>query len=149
MTAQSHTRRTVLTTGAAVAGAAAGTVALAACGGGETESPPTQGGQPSSAAPAGQRITALSDVPVGGATAVTTPDGQDAIVSRRGQNEVAGFSAVCTHQGCKVAPEGAELVCPCHGSRFDAFTGAVRNGPATEPLPAIKVAIEQGQIVTA
>ncbi|PXY23652.1 ferredoxin [Prauserella sp. PE36] len=149
MTAQSHTRRTVLTTGAAVAGAAAGTVVLAACGDGETESPPTEGGQPSSAAPAGQRVAALNDVPVGGATTVKTPDGQDAIISRRSQNEVAGFSAVCTHQGCAVAPEGAELVCPCHGSRFDAFTGEVKNGPASEPLPAVKVAIERDQIVTA
>ncbi|MBK1788127.1 Rieske (2Fe-2S) protein [Prauserella cavernicola] len=151
MTAQ-HTRRTVLTTGAAAAGVAVGTVALAACGGGDESNTgngqPTSGGNTESA-PAGERLVALDEVPVGGATAVTTPDGQDAVVSRKAENDVACYSAICTHQGCKVNPEGAELVCPCHGSVFDAFTGQVKNGPATEPLPAFKVAVEQGEVVTA
>jgi 3-phenylpropionate/trans-cinnamate dioxygenase ferredoxin component len=29
---------------------------------------------------------------------------------------------------------GTTLMCQCHGSRFDIATGAVINGPATEPL---------------
>lgn len=155
MTAQSHTRRTVLTTGAAVAGAAVGSAALAACGSEEPGSAAGNGQSgatsqaPGSAAPSGRPIAALGDVPVGSAKAVTTPDGQEAIVSRQTDTEVAAFSAVCTHQGCAVKPEGADLTCPCHGSIFDAFTGEVKNGPATEPLPAINVKVEKDQIVTA
>ncbi|WP_199433177.1 Rieske (2Fe-2S) protein [Qaidamihabitans albus] len=152
MTDRSHTRRTVLTTGAAVAGVAAGGAALAACGnGGDTSSSGygDSGGGDSPAPAADQPLAALSDVPVGQGKAVTTPDGQDAIVSRPDETTVAGFSAVCTHQGCKVTPEGAELKCPCHGSVFDAFTGEVKNGPASEPLPAVNVKIENEQIVTA
>ncbi|MGZ4650530.1 MAG: QcrA and Rieske domain-containing protein [Kineosporiaceae bacterium] len=38
---------------------------------------------------------------------------------------VVAFSAVCTHQGCRVNPAGPQLDCPCHGSVFDAFTGQV------------------------
>lgn len=159
MTAQSHTRRTVLTTGAAVAGAAVGTAALAACGSGDVSAGSSGGadatngqssGAPeSSASSGGETVTALSDVPVGGATSVKTPDGEEAIVSRRSDTEVAAFSAVCTHQGCTVTPEGADLKCPCHGSLFDAFTGEVKNGPATEALPPINVKVENDQVVTA
>ncbi|MFC4002353.1 Rieske (2Fe-2S) protein [Prauserella oleivorans] len=149
MTAQPHTRRTVLTTGAAVAGAAAGTVALAACGGDENTTAPAPPSQPAADAPAGTQLAALGEVPVGGTKAVKTPDGRDAVLSRPRQNQVACFSAVCTHQGCKVNAEGAQLVCPCHGSVFDAFTGDVKEGPADQPLPAIDVRIQNDRIVTA
>jgi len=30
-------------------------------------------------------------------------------------------------------------MCPCHGSRFDITTGAILNGPATEPLGVYEV----------
>ena len=30
-------------------------------------------------------------------------------------------------------------MCQCHGSRFDISSGAVRNGPATEPLKRYEV----------
>lgn len=36
-------------------------------------------------------------------------------------------------------PEGGKFVCPCHGSEFDAATGAVLRGPAAEPLKALTV----------
>src|SRR3984893_16244062 len=43
----------------------------------------------------------------------------------------------CADQGCPLSGgllTGATLMCQCHGSRFDVMTGAVINGPATEPL---------------
>jgi Rieske Fe-S protein len=43
---------------------------------------------------------------------------------------------------------GKELDCPCHGSRFDALTGAVLSGPASSPLHKIPVQISGGQVVT-
>jgi Rieske Fe-S protein len=88
-------------------------------------------------------------VPVGEATAVTTPSGDEAMIFRADESTVACFSAVCTHKGCAVEAAGTELACPCHGSVFDAATGEVVNGPAEEPLPSIAVRIEGEQIVTA
>ena len=53
---------------------------------------------------------------------------------------VIAHSAICTHQGCTVGDSGKQLACPCHGSVFNAQTGAVVHGPAPLPLPAFKVA---------
>ncbi|EME59828.1 ubiquinol-cytochrome c reductase iron-sulfur subunit [Amycolatopsis decaplanina] len=142
MTAELHSRRTVLTTGAAVAGAAVGAVALTACGSDST--PPG-----STAAAPGETLTALSDIAVGQAKATKTADGKDVIVTRTAEGTAAAFSAICTHQGCAVVPEGAELKCPCHNSIFDAATGAVKKGPADQPLPSIAVKVTNGQVVTA
>ena len=45
---------------------------------------------------------------------------------------------VCTHLGCTVSVTTAELVCPCHGSRFDR-QGKVLAGPADRPLKRYRV----------
>src|SRR5947207_14454211 len=117
MTAELHSRRTVLTTGATVAGVAVGAVALTACG---PDSAPTSGTAQAPIA-AGTPLVALADVPVGQAKATKAPDGSDVIVARPSESAAAAFSAICTHQGCTVAPKGADLVCPCHGSVFNAL----------------------------
>ncbi|GAB3477229.1 ubiquinol-cytochrome c reductase iron-sulfur subunit [Amycolatopsis cihanbeyliensis] len=157
MTAELHTRRTALTVGAATAGAVAGTVALTACGSSDSGSNTPQDqtgtgtgtGTGAGDAPSGdQPLAALEDIGVGEAKAVTM-NGEDVIVSRPDDTTAAAFSAVCTHQGCKVQPDGAELRCPCHGSVFDAGTGEVRNGPASEPLPKVNVRVQDGQILPA
>ena len=52
---------------------------------------------------------------------------------------IYAFDDLCT---CGDAPcplsggllTGTTLMCQCHGSRFDITTGAVINGPASEPL---------------
>lgn len=156
------TRRAVLAASASVTTG----LALAACGGGdndatdtdpgagpETTGPESTGPGAGSSAPEGEQpgggepLAALSEVPVGEATAVTTPDGQEAVLFRPDEATVAGFSAICTHQGCPVQPEGAELRCPCHQSVFDAATGEVLGGPADEPLPALSVRVQDGQVV--
>ncbi len=59
---------------------------------------------------------------------------------------VTAHSSVCTHQGCAVGESGKQLACPCHGSVFDAKSGAVVNGPAGAPLKTFKVAEAQGDI---
>ncbi|MDT0318074.1 QcrA and Rieske domain-containing protein [Streptomyces millisiae] len=162
MTATSHSRRTVL----AATAASAGALALAACGSDDDSSSgspsPSQaadggagseaGGDEASAgsgsgSAGGTAIADVADVPVGEAVPVTA-DGQEAMLFRADETTVACFSAICTHAGCSVQPEGVELRCPCHQSVFDAATGEVLGGPAPEPLPAIGVRIEGDQIVT-
>ena len=135
----SLSRRAVLAAGAGGAGA----LALAACGaGGGTAAPPTH-------ETAGKSLTALSAVPVGSAKSVSLPDGSPAIVARPTSSTAVCFSAICTHQGCTVAPNGDKLDCPCHGSRYNALTGAVINGPAPRPLAKIPVKVTNGNVVTA
>ena len=53
---------------------------------------------------------------------------------------VTAHSTICTHQGCTVGEAGKQLDCPCHGSVYDAQTGAVINGPAQLPLRSYQVA---------
>ena len=135
-------------------GMAAVSVGLAACSSPEPATQPA--GSPSaddegtagSGAPAAAPILALADVPVGGAVAVDI-DGAPSIVSQPEAGTVVAFTAICTHQGCKVTPADAKLDCPCHGSQFDAFTGEVLRGPAEAPLTAVAVAVEGDNVVKA
>ncbi|MES2918375.1 MAG: FAD-dependent oxidoreductase [Pseudomonadota bacterium] len=57
-------------------------------------------------------------------------------VYRDEQGVSHALSPACTHMGCVVQWNGAEKSwdCPCHGSRFDAISGAVLHGPAPAPL---------------
>ncbi len=55
----------------------------------------------------------------------------------------------CSHRGCSLSDgevDGEEIVCACHGSRFDRRDGSVRHGPATAPQPAFQVRDRDGVI---
>jgi cytochrome b6-f complex iron-sulfur subunit len=144
-------RRPVL----AVGGAAAAAALLAACGGGDssaasdtTSSTSSSSSGTSAANPgAAGALVALSAVPVGGAVSAKSADGKPIIVAQPTAGQAVAFSAKCTHMGCTVAPSGAKLQCPCHGSQFDALTGKVEHGPAQAPLAAFPVKVESGSVV--
>jgi cytochrome b6-f complex iron-sulfur subunit len=129
------TRRAVV-----VAGMATGASVLVACSGGSSSS----GGGGASGP-----IVALADVPVGGAVAAKDGSGAPIVVAQPTAGKAVAFSAICTHMGCQVAPAGKRLDCPCHGSQYDAATGAVLRGPAPRPLPPVAVKVENGQVVKA
>jgi cytochrome b6-f complex iron-sulfur subunit len=162
------TRRTVLCAGGAGAAGLCAFV-LTGCSSGSTSSattsvpPPTtsttaassisSGGATSasgvtsaSSAGGGQAIAKLSDVPVGGSISATL-DGQPIILAQPSTGKVVAFTAICTHQGCTVNPDGAVLRCPCHASTFDAFTGQNTGGPARSPLAAIAVTVSGGAVL--
>ena len=131
------TRRTLL-----VAGGAGTALALAACAPGDDgASSGTDQGRTTAT-----EVAVLSDIPVGGAIAVMF-DGAQIIVSQPTAGEVVAFSAICTHQGCIVVPEKKGLNCPCHQSLFDTATGAVLQGPATDPLPEVTVTLDGDKVL--
>jgi Rieske Fe-S protein len=129
-------RRTVVRTGLGVAVAVP---LIAACSSGDTPSttPP---------AVAGGSLPKLDDITVGQAVAATL-NGAPIVVARPTGTTVAGFTAVCTHMQCTVNVNGAELNCPCHGSRYNALTGAVEHGPATQSLGAVALSVKDGQVI--
>jgi Rieske Fe-S protein len=139
--------------------AAAGVVGLAACGTGSTGSTSgagDAGGQQGAAtgtstggAPAGAALIALADVPVGGAASAKDADGKPLIVAQPQAGTAVAFSAICTHQGCTVAPAGTQIKCPCHGSVFALADGARVSGPAQRPLAKVAVTVVDGQVVPA
>jgi thiosulfate dehydrogenase [quinone] large subunit len=113
-----------------------------------TTVPRSTGAGTSSGLPAGAvRLGAASQLPVGqGATYPDPGNGQPDIVIRQANGTLVAHSAVCTHAGCEVGYQGGQIVCPCHGSVFDAKTGAVITGPAVTGLSPRKVIQHAGEI---
>ena len=99
-------------------------------------------GQPAKA-PSGTAIGPASGVPVGQAASFTDPaSGDPSIVIRPGAATFVAFDAVCPHAGCTVGYDAGQkvIICPCHGSQFNAGTGAVEVGPATAGLKKLGIA---------
>ena len=97
----------------------------------------------------GKAIAAESDVASGGALKFKDR-GRDAVLVHLDGGEFVAYSAVCTHAGCTVAFQNAQLACPCHGSIFDPANGAeVVSGPAQTPLPEIPIKTQDGQVLRA
>ncbi|MER7484569.1 Rieske (2Fe-2S) protein [Streptomyces sp. NPDC126497] len=70
------------------------------------------------------------------------------VVSRSADGTLRAYDSVCTHAGCPINKlEGTKLICPCHGSEFDATTGKVLREPAVAPLKALTVEVRNGTMV--
>ncbi|MEU3855768.1 Rieske (2Fe-2S) protein [Streptomyces sp. NPDC028722] len=132
----SASRRTVLRGAAAAPVAGLGLAACAA----------PDGSGPAAATPtAPVDLGAESEVPKGGAQLYQD---QNVVVSRDRNGTLKAYSTICTHAGCPINKlRGTTLVCPCHGSEFDAVTGKVVQAPATEPLGELTVKAANGRII--
>ncbi|MFL4902820.1 Rieske (2Fe-2S) protein [Streptomyces sp. MMS24-I2-30] len=152
--------RTVMT----AAGAAGLAVALTACGSqdGSGSSDAARAADPQAGGTGGgDSTTGSGDGAAGGGTVLAKtseiPEGGGKIFKDRGvvvTQPTAGrfkaFSSQCTHQGCAVGSvSGGAIVCPCHGSEFSVTDGAVRRGPATQPLPAQDITVSGDEITLA
>jgi glycine/D-amino acid oxidase-like deaminating enzyme/nitrite reductase/ring-hydroxylating ferredoxin subunit len=76
-----------------------------------------------------------------GEAAILLGDHGEHIAAYRDESQsLHAVSATCTHLGCIVRWNGAELTwdCPCHGSRFD-VDGGVVSAPALRPLEGRKL----------
>jgi thiosulfate dehydrogenase [quinone] large subunit len=112
-----------------------------------TAGPSTAGGTATGLPAKAVKLGAASQLPAGQAATYTDPgDGQPDIVIRQSNGKLVAHSAVCTHAGCTVGYQGGQIICPCHGSVFDAQTGAVITGPAVTPLPPRTVIQHAGEI---
>ena len=60
------------------------------------------------------------------------------IVYRLAEGTYSALLMECTHKNCELQPQGAYLVCPCHGSEFS-NTGVVQNPPAEENLRTFQI----------
>ncbi len=79
-----------------------------------------------------------SDYPTGSRTPIS--EAQAIVIhNEQGFNTL---SLVCPHLGCQVNVNSDGFACPCHGSRFKE-DGSLRNGPASRPLPPLRVEVDQ------
>ncbi|MYV52159.1 Rieske (2Fe-2S) protein [Streptomyces sp. SID3212] len=143
-TARTVTRRTIV----AAAGAAGLGAALVACGddtSGTADQKPADTGAGNSGA--GDVLAKTTDIPEGGGKIF---DGQGVVVTQPEAGEFKAFSSKCTHQGCAVTTvKDGVINCPCHGSQFSVTDGSVKQGPATQPLPAASIKVTGDSITLA
>ncbi len=68
------------------------------------------------------------------------------VVVIRGGEAVRVFSATCPHNGCAVFVSEAELVCPCHESRFT-LEGAQTSGESPRDLDPLEAKVTDGRVL--
>jgi nitrite reductase/ring-hydroxylating ferredoxin subunit len=96
-----------------------------------------------------KRIVRLNKIKVGGTFPFQLSNGAPALLFRT-KTGVFAYQTICTHQGgvTKYFSAKKVLVCPVHNASFNPFKkGAVVSGPATNPLPRVKVAVKSGWVV--
>jgi Rieske Fe-S protein len=102
-------------------------------------------GTGAASAPPANQLATTAEVPVGGGKIV---NGANVVLTQPVAGTFKGFSAVCTHQGCIVATiANGTIDCPCHGSKFSVKDGSVVNGPASSPLPPVKITVQGTSIL--
>jgi nitrite reductase/ring-hydroxylating ferredoxin subunit len=90
----------------------------------------------------------MTDIAEGEARAFQV--GEELVAVALVAGELLAFSDICTHSRCNLSDggeiEGTVIECECHGSRFDMKTGAVMEGPATEPIRVFPVREDNGDL---
>lgn len=95
-------------------------------------------------------VAKIEEVPEEGTLGIVKATGEPVCLIRHA-GRITAVSDTCTHQEFAISlgdvlPDGT-IQCAWHGARFDCASGAVRQGPATEPLPVFSVRIENGMVL--
>lgn len=104
----------------------------------------------SNAPPAGYARAARLDALAPGELLAIDVAGARVCVGRLGDAAAFALHDECSHARFRLS-EGEltgddTIECAWHGARFDCRTGAVRRGPATDPVPAYDVLVHDGEI---
>jgi 3-phenylpropionate/trans-cinnamate dioxygenase ferredoxin subunit len=94
-----------------------------------------------------ERVGAVGDVKPGQVVQVTA--GGEPVALGNVDGELLAIGDICSHEYVELHGgwlEGDEIECPQHGSKFSMRTGAPRGLPATRPVPAYEVKVEDGDI---
>jgi nitrite reductase/ring-hydroxylating ferredoxin subunit/uncharacterized membrane protein len=92
-------------------------------------------------------VAALDDLTDGEAKRVEA-DGTPVLLLRQGEH-IRAIGATCPHLGGPLDEgkiDGITVTCPWHGSVFRLDDGALRHGPATVPVVAYEVRIDNGRV---
>ncbi|HEX9824339.1 MAG TPA: non-heme iron oxygenase ferredoxin subunit [Actinomycetota bacterium] len=95
-------------------------------------------------------VAKVSDIPEGEARRFDV-DGHSIAVVNLGDGEFRAIGDVCSHAEAylhegEVDVDMETIECPRHGSTFDLDTGRPRSLPATRPVPAYRVKVEDDEI---
>jgi 3-phenylpropionate/trans-cinnamate dioxygenase ferredoxin subunit len=95
-------------------------------------------------------VATVDEVPEQGTFPVVRSTGEPVCLIRTG-GRITAVADNCTHQEFAmslgdVLGDGT-IQCAWHGARFDCATGAVVQGPATDPLPMFAVRIDDGVVL--
>lgn len=87
---------------------------------------------------------------VGGSTVIESSAGK-IIVIRTEETKYLAYSARCTHKRGVLGYDHAkkQLICPSHGSKFDASSGKVAGGPAEIDLRSYPTKAGDGSVTVA
>lgn len=94
-------------------------------------------------------VARVVEVPEEGTFPVVRATGEPVCLIRTG-GRITAVADTCTHEEFAmslgdVLGDGT-IQCAWHGARFDCATGAVVQGPATDPLPMFAVRIDDGVV---
>jgi 3-phenylpropionate/trans-cinnamate dioxygenase ferredoxin subunit len=95
-------------------------------------------------------VATLDEIPDGGMVQVVVR-GEPVGLYRVG-SDVYAIHDICTHEQAYLSdgefePDELEVECPLHGSRFHVATGEVRILPATKPITAYEVTVEDNRVL--
>ncbi|MBI2029570.1 non-heme iron oxygenase ferredoxin subunit [Candidatus Gottesmanbacteria bacterium] len=94
------------------------------------------------------KIASTSDIPDASMKSFNV-SGKRIVVCNIGGDFFA-MDDTCTHEQCSFSTEGfldgEKIICGCHGSVFEAKTGAVKTPPATSNLKTYRVTKEGNDI---
>jgi Rieske Fe-S protein len=111
------------------------------------EPPPSSASPSRTKKPAGPTLATTDEIPVGGGIVLMD---ERIVIAQPTAGEFVAWSAICKHEGETVGSvEDNVIICPYHGSRYDAATGDVVGGPAPSGLDPVQITVTKGRITLA